>query len=75
LSSFTAEESNKRFGVPKRVVHGMVIVLCSTQTLPLLSASKITHQSCIEVGDPSPGMPEPARRRQHPALDHRERLF
>jgi hypothetical protein len=61
LSSFAVEDSNQRLRVPERVVHGMVIVLRSTETLPFLSASKISHQSRVEVGDPSPGMPERIR--------------
>jgi hypothetical protein len=57
-SPFTVEEPNERFGVPERVVYWMVIVLRSTKTLPLLSASEIADQRSVEVGDPSPGMPE-----------------
>ena len=58
LSSFTVEESNQRLGVPERVVYWVVIVLRPLQTLPLLSASKVAHHPCVEVGDASPGMPE-----------------
>src|ERR1700686_954775 len=36
----------------------MMVVLRSTETLPLLRASEITDQPCVEVGDPSARMPE-----------------
>src|SRR5437867_4390045 len=36
----------------------MMIVLRSTETLPLLSAAEITDQPCVEIGDASSGMPE-----------------
>jgi hypothetical protein len=36
----------------------MVIVFCPAQPLPLLSASKITHQPRVEVANAPPGMPE-----------------
>jgi hypothetical protein len=55
---FTIEESNKCLGISERVVYRMVIVFCPTQPLPLLSASKITHQTRVEVGNAPPGMPE-----------------
>ena len=37
---------------------GMMIVLRSAKTLPLLSAAEITDQPCVEIGDASSGMPE-----------------
>src|SRR5712691_5939941 len=37
---------------------GMMIVLRSAETLPLLSATEITRQPSVEVGDSSPGMPK-----------------
>jgi len=49
VSSFTVEESHKRFGVPERVVHWMVIVLRPPQTLPLLGAAEITDQPCVKM--------------------------
>ena len=39
-------------------MHGMVVVLRSTQTLPFLSASKIANEPRVEVGNASSGMPE-----------------
>ncbi|MGH9897005.1 MAG: hypothetical protein ACREA0_34405 [bacterium] len=53
LSPFAVQELNKCLGIPEHVVHGMMIVFL-TETLPLLGASEITHQPCIEVDDPSP---------------------
>src|SRR6266849_3905895 len=58
LSSFAVEDSNQRLRVPERVVHVMVIVLRSPETLPLLSASKITDEPRVEVGYASTGMPK-----------------
>ena len=57
-SPFTVEESNECLGVPECVVYWMVIVFRPPQTLPLLCASKVAHQPCVVVGDPSSGMPE-----------------
>jgi len=56
--SFTVEDSDERLGVPEGVVYWMMIVLRSTETLPLVSASEITDQPRVEVGDPSRRMPE-----------------
>src|ERR1700680_2614666 len=36
----------------------MMIVLRPPQTLPLLSAPKISHKPCVEVGDAAPGVSE-----------------
>ena len=49
MSSFSVEEPNERLGVPERVVHGVMIVLRSTKTLPLLGAAEITDQPCVEM--------------------------
>jgi hypothetical protein len=57
-SALAVEDSNQRLRVPERVVHEMVIVLRSTETLPLLSASKITDEPRVEVGYASTGMPK-----------------
>jgi hypothetical protein len=39
-------------------MNGMMIVLRSAETLPLLSTAEITDQPCVEIGDPSARMPE-----------------
>ena len=60
-SALPIEQTNERFGVPERVMDGMMIVLRSAKTLPLLSAAEITDQPCVEIGDASSGMPERVR--------------
>ena len=58
VSSFTGEKPNQRLGVTERIMHRMMIVLGPTQTLPLLGASEVTDESCVEIGDPSSRMAE-----------------
>jgi hypothetical protein len=47
----------------------MMIVLRSAETLPLLSAAKITGQPCVEIGDASSGMPERVRTEIAPKVE------
>jgi hypothetical protein len=70
ISSFTLEKANKRLGVAERVVHWIMIVLRSTETLPLLGASKVANQPGVEVGDSSPGMPERVLAEIETAIDY-----
>ena len=48
---------------------GMMIVLRSAKTLPLLSAAEITDQPCVEIGDASSGMPERVRTEIAPKVE------
>ena len=50
-------------------MNGMMIVLRSAKTLPLLSAAEITDQPCVEIGDASSGMPERVRTEIAPEVE------
>src|SRR6266545_2292325 len=58
VSSFTGEKPKQCLCVTERIMHRMMIVLGPTQTLPLLGASEVTDESCVEIGDPSSRMAE-----------------
>jgi hypothetical protein len=56
-SSLAVEEPNQRLGVAERVVHWLMIVLRSTETFPVLGASKSRQPARRGRCDSSPGMP------------------
>jgi hypothetical protein len=58
FSPLTVEQPNQGLSVPERVVDRMMIVLGSAKTLPFLRTVKIADEPCVEISDPSPGVPK-----------------